>query len=593
MRILLVHIALLFSFALFAQNEQLAQHYYDKGDFEKALISYTELSKNQPGNPFYFQRYVESLQQMQKYTDAQKAIEERLKTYNQPNLMIELGYNFQLQKNQTSATKYYDQAIERLKANPNEVYGVAQTFERKSLLDYAIKSYQIAVAHDPNRFSFNYQIAVLYGQMGQTDLMISTFLDESYRNPNSLIMVQNQLTRFSNEDQAGTFNETLRKALLLKAQKSQQDIFWNQFLSWYYIQQKEYNKAFIQEKAIYRRNPESFGNIVNLAEMAIDEREKETAKEILGFVLENTQDLETVLQAHYHLLDMRIDASKPADYSAIEADFTKLLTEFGTSTFTASLQELQAHFLAFYLNKPEEAKSILKSIMEQPLGRHQVAQLKMELADILLYEEKYNQALIYYSQIEEDLKNDVIGHEASLQSARTSYFKADFDWAQKQFGTLKSASSQLIANDALEYFLLINDNAADSTRTALKKFARADYLQYQNKNQEALSAFQTILKEHPEDEIQAVTLLRIGRLLERNADYSGALKHYEIILEKHRDGIYADEALFYSAEIYSKQLNQPEKAKPLYEEIIFKHEDSIHAVEARKRFRELRGDNAS
>lgn len=593
MRTLFLHIALFFSVALMAQNEQLAQHYYDKGDFEKALLSYTELTKSQPTSSFYFQRYIESLQQMQKYVDAQKAIEDRIKTYNQTGLLIELGYNYQLQKDQAKATKYYDQAIEKLKANPTEVYGVAIVFERRSLLEYAVKSYKIAVDHDPTRYNFNYQIAVLYGQMGQTELMISTFLDEAYRNPNSLIMIQNQLIRFSNEDQAGNFNESLRKALLLKAQKSQQDIFWNQFLSWYYVQQKEYGKAFVQEKAIYRRNPESFGNIVNLAELAIDEGEKEIAREILAFVLENTQDLETVLQAHYHLLDMRIDAAKPADYASIENEFNRLLTEFGSSTFTASLQELQAHFLAFYMNKPEQAKTILKSLMEQPLGRHQVAQLKMELADILLYEEKFNQAFIYYSQIEEDLKNDVIGHEASLQAARTSYFKADFDWAQKQFATLKSASSQLIANDALEYFLLINDNAADSTRTALKKFARADYLQYQNKNQEALAAFQSILKEHPDDEIRAVTLLRIGRLLERSGDYSGALKEYEFILEKHNDGIYVDEALFYSAEIYSRQLQQPEKAKPLYEEIIFKHEDSIHAVEARKRFRQLRGDNAS
>jgi hypothetical protein len=37
----------------------------------------------------------------------------------------------------------------------------------------------------------------------------------------------------------------------------------------------------------------------------------------------------------------------------------------------------------------------------------------------------------------------------------------------------KSSNTQLIANDALEYFLLINDNTvADSTQTALKEFAK-------------------------------------------------------------------------------------------------------------------------
>lgn len=592
MKHLFLHIALFLSMAAFAQNEQLAQHYFDKGDFEKALISYQELLKSQPGQSFYFTRYLESLQQLQRYADAQKAIEDRLKIYNQTTLLIELGYNYQLLKDAKSK-KYFDQALDRLRANPAEVYSVAQVFERRGLLEYALNSYKLANELQPGRYHLNYQIAVLYGQMGQIDMMVSTFLDEAHANPGSLIMVQNQLSRFGQDDEDGRFAEILRKALLLKAQKSQQDVFWNQFLSWFYIQQKEYNKAFVQEKAIYRRNPESFSNIVNLAQLAVSEGDKETGREILTFVLENTRDLETVIDAHFYLLDMRIDDARPQDYPAIEAEFERLINEFGATNYTLNLQELQAHFLAFYLNKPEPAKAILKNLMAQPLGRHQVAGLKMELADILLYEEKFNQALIYYSQIEEDLKNDVIGHQASLASARTSYFKGDFDWAQKQFQTLKSASSQLIANDALEYFLLINDNATDSTRTALKKFARADYLAFQQKHDLALQAFENIFKEHKGDEIEAVTLLRIGRLQEKAGNFDRALTYYTEILEKHADGIYVDEALFYSAELYSKKLDQPEKAKPLYEQIIFKHEDSIHAVEARKRFRQLRGDNAS
>ena len=592
MKYLFLHIALFLSMAAFAQNEQLAQHYFDKGEFDKALISYQELLKSQPGQSFYFTRYLESLQQLQRYAEAQKAIEDRLKIYNQTTLLIELGYNYQLLKDAKSK-KYYDQAIDRLRANPAEVYAVAQVFERRGLLEYALNSYKLANDLQPGRYHLNYQIAVLYGQMGQIDMMVSTFLDEAHANPGSLIMVQNQLSRFGQDDEDGRFAEVLRKALLLKAQKSQQDVFWNQFLSWFYIQQKEYNKAFVQEKAIYRRNPESFSNIVNLAQLAVQEGDKETGREILAFVLENTRDLETVIDAHFYLLDMRIDDARPQDYPAIEAEFSRLINEFGATNYTLNLQELQAHFLAFYLNKPEPAKAILKNLMAQPLGRHQVAQLKMELADILLFEEKFNQALIYYSQIEEDLKNDVIGHQASLASARTSYFKGDFDWAQKQFQTLKSASSQLIANDALEYFLLINDNASDSTRTALKKFARADYLSFQQKPDLALQAFEKILNEHKGDEIEAVTLLRIGRLQEKAGNFDKALAHYAQILEKHADGIYVDEALFYQAELYSKKLDQPEKAKPLYEQIIFKHEDSIHAVEARKRFRQLRGDNAS
>jgi len=234
----------------------------------------------------------------------------------------------------------------------------------------------------------------------------------------------------------------------------------------------------------------------------------------------------------------------------------------------------------------------LKTALELPINQYQKAEVKMELADIFLFEEKFNQASLYYSQIEEDLKNDVIGHEATLKSAKTSYFKGDFVWALKQFKELKTVSSQLIANDALEYFLLINDNTvADSTQTSLKQFSRGDYLIYQNKPQEALLQFQDILKNFKGQQIESVTLYRVAKIYEKLGDYPLALSQYQKIIDQHSEEIYIDEALFFSAEIYNKKLVDLEKAKSYYEKLVFHHQDSIYFVEARKKYRELRGDN--
>jgi tetratricopeptide (TPR) repeat protein len=589
MKKLFLYITLSFSLFAFSQNEQLAQYYYDKGDFEKAKISYEELLQSIPQNNQYFLRTIDCYQQLKQFDVAEKVIQTRLNKYNQGNLLIELGYNFQLQKNDAKAKNFYDQALERIKKNPNEVYGISNSFEKKVLLDYALKSYQTATELEPN-FNFNYQIALLYGQLGNAEMMISTFLNEAYANPQNSIMIQNQLARFMVDEGDASFNETLRKALIIKTQKNQ-DIFWNRYLSWYYVQQKEFEKAFIQEKAIYKRDPESLSNIVNLGQLAIEEDNQEAAKEILGFVLENTKDLELLIQANSYLMKMKIGKAKEKDFATINTELQALLKQYEISPFTLSLQLIQAHFVAFNLKKPEDGKAIIKKALELQLNDYDVAQAKMELADILLYEEKFNQALIYYSQIELDLKNDVIAHEASLKSAKTSYFKTDFVWALKQFKELKSANTQLIANDALEYFLLINDNTvADSTQTALKQFAKGDYLLYQNRNQEAEAQFQMILKNYKGQEIEAVTLLRLGRIYEKLGDFTLALSQYQNIIDHHSDGIYVDEALFFSAEIYNKQLKLPEKAKPLYEKIIFNHQDSIYFVDARKAFRQLRGD---
>lgn len=580
---------LLISFWSQAQNEQLANNYFDRGEFEKALVSYEDLLKSQEGNYNYFQRVIECYQQLLQFDKAQSALENRINKYKQANILVELGYNYQLQKNQEKANKYYNQAIDKIKKNAAEVYSIAFIFERKALVDYALLAYKSAVEKEP-KMSFNYQMAVLYGQQGNTSLMIDTFLDEAYSNQQNLPLIQNQLSRFMTEQEDIVFNDTLKKALLIRAQKTQ-DVFWNDFLSWLFIQQKEYGKAFIQQKAIYKRNPESFSNIVSLGQMAIEDNDQDSAQEILKFVIDNTKDLDLLIQAHSYLIEMKMAHATEKDNPVITNEIDGLIKEYGVSPYTLSLLKLQADFNAFHLNNPEKAKAILKSAMEMPINRYQQAETKMELADILLFEEKFNQALIYYSQIDQDMAGDVIGQEASLKTAKTSYFKTDFEWASHQLKVLKSASSQLIANDALDLFLLISDTSVeDSLQVALKKFARADFLLYQNKKKEALEQFQALLKEHKGEDIGAITLLRIGKIYEKQGDFIKALENYNSIITIHKESIYIDEALYFSAEIYNNQLKDPEKAKPLYEEIIFKHEDSIFYVDSRNKYRKLRGD---
>lgn len=599
MKKLFLYITLLFSLFAIGQNEQLAQYYYDKGDFEKAKVSFEELLANIPQNNQYFLRTIDCYQQLKQFDIAEKAIQNRFTKYNLTSLLVELGYNFQLQKNDEKAKIYYEQAIDRIRKNPNEVYGIANAFEKKVQLEYALKAYQTATEIQPN-FNFNYQQGLLYGQLGDFDKMITTFLEEAYTNPQNSIVIQNQFSRFITEEADNSFSDALRKALILKVQKNQ-DLFWNRYLSWFYVQQKEFGKAFIQEKAIYKRNSESLSSILNLANLAIEEEDQEVAKEILDFVILNTKDLDLLVQAHSYLINLKIKKATEKEYATINTEIEALLKEFEISPFTLSLQLVQANFVTFNLKKPEQGKDIIKRALELQLNKYEVAQAKMKLADIFLFEEKFNQALLYYSQIENDLKNDAVAHEASLKAAKTSYFKGDFPWALKQFKELKAANTQLIANDALEYFLLINDNTvADSTQTALKEFAKGDYLIYQNRNQEAITQFQLILKNFkgqdsramPEQakQIEAVTQLRLGQLYEKTGEYNLALSQYQAIIDHHSDGIYIDEALFFSGEIYSKKINDAEKAKSLFEKIIFNHQDSIYFVEARKRFRELRGD---
>ncbi|SEQ16341.1 tetratricopeptide repeat protein [Flavobacterium urocaniciphilum] len=572
-----------------AQNEQLAQNYFDKGEFDKATSLYEEIEKKQPGNFYFTQKLASCYQNLKQFDKAEKLLLSRKEKFNQPNFFVELGYNAQLQKDQAKADSYYKKAYEVVQSQPNYAYQIGQAFEQKSLLQQAYTTYEIGQKGNSG-LNFDYQMALLQGQMGNLDVMVVKLLDHAYSNQNATMNVQNQLLFFMQDDVENIFVASLKKELLLRTQKNQ-DIYWNQFLSWLYVNQKEYNKAFIQEKSIYKRNPESFDDIIQLAQICVNEKDNETAQAIFQFILQNTTDEATILNAEYFLLKNEIANSKPENYPLIQSKFDTLLNQYGDSPFSVDLQILAAHFKAFYLNDFEKSKALLDKMLAMPLNVRNKAKVKMEMADVFVFNEKFNQAIIYYAQIQNDLPNDEFSHEASMRMAKTSFFKKDFDWAKKQASELKQASTQLIANDAVELFLLISDNEAeDSLKVALQDYSKADLLEYQNKPAEALEAFLQILVKHKGESIEAGTLYKVGRNYEKLGNFAKAISYYQNILDNHKDGIYIDEALFYSAEIYNKQLNDPEKAKNLYEKIVLEHPDSIYFTEARKQYRQLRGD---
>ena len=581
---------LLSSIWVSAQNEQLALQYFDDGEFEKALTIFEESSQKQPSNFFFFQKIIECQQQLKQYDKAEEVILKRKDKNNQPLLLIELGYNFQLQKNTDKAEKNYDLAIQEVEKEPNYAYQVANSFEKKVLLEWALKAYETAQKKNP-KLNFDYQSALLHGQLGKLDLMLQKLLDYSYANQENTALVQNQLSRFLLDDVDGAFANEIKKGLLLKTQKSQ-DVYWNQFLSWYFVQQKEYGKAFVQEKAVYKRNPDSFYNIVTLAKLAIDEKQNEDATSILTFVLENTDNLDLQMQAHHFLVSMEIESALEKDYLALDLKLQGLLKKYGITPFSLELQILTAHFEAFYLKQTDLGKQLLQNALQLPLNIREESRVKMELADIMVYDEKFNQAILYYAQVEENLKNDVIAHEASFKLAKANFYKRDFDWTLQQVKNLKQSPSLLIANDAVELFLLIEDNSVeDSLRIALQDYAKADFQLYQKKNDEALQSFLTILQKHKGKSIEESTLFKVGKIYEEKNDYAKAIQYYQNILEQHKDGIYKDEALFFSAEIYRKHLLDNEKAKLLYEKIVLEHPDSLYFTESRKQYRTLRGDS--
>nr|WP_293303407.1 tetratricopeptide repeat protein [Allomuricauda sp.] len=592
MRFLLFFISSIFvqTFS-YSQEDFLAKQYFTDGEFEKAVVFYEKLVEKNPRRTDYSEGLVACYQQLERYGDAEIFLLQKIKdTYAFPTFFIELGYNYTLQDQAEKATTYYDQAIQKIDENPNYGYSVGYRFQKYALLDYAIKAYTKAMALKPD-LNYDFQLARIYGEQGNIERMYQSYLNLIWEGRTSRSNVLRNIDDFISEDPSNPNNVMLRKVLLKNAQQNP-DVLWNELLSWLFVQQKQYNSAFSQEKAIFKRTGEtSVDRLENLGQIALEDNDLDNAISIFQYVVENSADPGNKLNAELSLIDIELKDPTEKVLNQVEKKFQDLVTTYGNQSRTLQLQIAYANFLTFKRERPEPAITMLKESLELPLGRVITAYIKLALGDILVYDQKFNQALIYFTQVQKSLKNDVLGQNARFKVAQTSFYKGDFDWALTQLKVLRSSTSQLIANDAMQLSLLISDNSLeDSTQTALKKYAKADLLAYQNKNKEAIAELEDILENHKGEKIEDEALLRQAQLLEAQKDYEGARFNYQKIVEFYADGILADDAHFALGELYRNVLNEPEKAKAQYEKIIYNYQDSYYFPQARKNFRMLRGD---
>ncbi len=574
-----------------AQEDFLAKQYFADGEYEKAVVFFEKLVEQNPRRTDYAEGLVACYQQLERYLDAEKFLLEKIALGNAyPTFYIELGYNYAIQDLKEKSKEQYNKAISIIEKNPNFGYGIGFRFQKYAILDYAIKAYSKAMELNPE-LDYNFQMARIYGEQGDIDKMYRSYIKLIIEEKSSISNVLRNFDDFVTSDPENENNFKL-KAILLEGAQKNPNLRWNELLSWLFVQQKQYNSAFRQEKAIFKRmEGNSVYRLKNLGELALEDSDTEVAQSIFEYIVENTNDAVTKLNAQLKLIDILLLNPGKKTLEGVQKQYEELISIHGYKSQTLQLQIAYANFLTFKKDNPAPAIDILKKSLALPLNKRGIAFVKSALGDILVFDKKFNEALIYFSQIQKSLKNDVLGQDARYKVAQTSFYKGDFDWALTQLKVLRSSTSQLIANDAMQLSLLISDNSLeDSTQTALKKYARADLLAYQNKTTEAISELDGILQNHKGEKIEDEALLKQGELLESQKDYEAAKFNYQKIIEFYGSGILADDALFALGELYRKVLNEPEKAKAQYEKILYNYQDSYFFPQARQYFRKLRGD---
>ena len=592
-----VIILLLFTLSSFAQNnnQKIAYQYFINGDYDKAIVIYEELNKSNLSVNIYSPYFI-SLINTNNFSTAEK-LAKRLYSKNPQrlNYLVDVIVSLKKQEKVNKFLFNLKKLYGKLDGRNSQTIQLANRFLSFEMYDIALEVYEKSSKIN-NLFSYDLQRAQLYGLLGENEMMVNQYLDFLLNNPNQKKVVFSNIQRFLDNNGIKDFNNTnLVKRSLLNIIKNYPDRYdFNEMLIWLFMQNQQYKLALQQVISLDRRNQNSLSKIFEITEKLLDLEKFKLAIEGLDYIISKGFNSELYITSHINKLyaETKILNNKNEDLEPINSKYNSVIREVGKNSYSILLLSNYAHFKAFYMKNLEDAKIILEDAMKiTNADPTEIAECKIQYADIMLLSGNIWDALLFYSQVEKDFKENPIGHTAKFKRAKIAYYKGDFTWAQAQLDVLKASTSKLISNDAMDLSLLISDNYnLDTIDQPMMQFARADLLFFQQKYDEAILTFDSILTLFNGHDLSDEIYFRKYKIFSAKNDTESSVKMLEKIINDFSYEILIDDALYSIAKIYENKYNDNAKAMDYYQKIILDHEGSIYASEARNRFRFLRGD---
>lgn len=601
MKLLIVFLSL-FTFAISSvhaqagRDETLAASYLQNGEYDKAAELYQALWEKSNYDISYYQPLYKSLLSQKKYSDLEKVVKKQIKRYEGvQQYLVDLGFLYSQIPDANKAKEQYDKALKELKPNEIAVRALAHAFEDYRLWDYVIAAYEKGNKAIPGGIYYSIELANAYMLKGDIANSVKNYLSYLDAYPEKMQGVKNIVqTSPASEALLGE----METQLYAKVQKAPGNEDYIDLLTWVYIQNKDFEGAMLQMKALDKRKGENGFRVLNIARMAQSEGFYTDAISGYQYVVNKGVENSMYFSARTELLNCRKEKIAKdinytqADLLALKGDYLSFINDNGKGMRTAQSMKELAELYGFYLHNIDSGVLLCQEIIALPGVSPQLKnQTKLSLGDFYLIEGDIWESTLVYAQVDKDEKDSPLGEEARFRNAKLAYFRGDFEWAQTQLGALKSSTSELISNDAINLSVFIIDNLGmDTIEIPMQMYASAELLMYQNKNEQALGTLDTITYLFPGHALYDDIEYTKAKIFVARKEFERAVPLLEDILKNYKSDLKGDDATFLLAELNEKYLNNKPKAQELYQSIITDYNSSILVIEARKRYRLLRGD---
>ncbi|MDR1878395.1 MAG: tetratricopeptide repeat protein [Bacteroidales bacterium] len=581
-------------------SEQLALQYFKNQEYEKAVELFAQLYRQTPNN-HYYSFYFQTLLELKDIKEAEKLVKKQIKQFPEiQKYNVDLGYVYGLQDDAIKAKKQYETSISNITSNSVHIVELARAFQSYRLTDYIIKTYLHGRKLSNESTAYAVEIAAAYTETNDYEKAMNEYILLLNSNENMLNFVETQLINWLSKDEDNLYGEIIRTSILKAINKYPDNKAYSSLMIWFAMQKKDFLSALKQAKAMDKRYNEQGQRILALAGVAMENHDFNTAIDACKYVIEKGETNIYYNNARIRLLEIRLRQATSAynalnnqQILALDKDMAHYFQEsplnndnFDLYRKWISLKAVQLH------NIDEAAKMIEDNLASNNIGKKEKSLLKLDLGDILQLEDDVWEATLLFSQVEKDFPNDTVGHLAKFKNAKLSFHIGEFEWAKAQLDVLRAATSKLIANDAMYFSLLISDNQneEDSVNLPLRQFAAADFLMETHHYDEALQLFDSIEQQNAYHTLLDDILYKKAQIAMIRQQYSKADSLYAVLIASYPHDLLADEALFERAKLQEIHLKDNLKAMDLYQQLLIRHPDSIYTVEARSRFRTLRGD---
>jgi tetratricopeptide (TPR) repeat protein len=582
-------------------NQQLGATYYQNKEYDKALPYIEKLYAKTPSKEIYHE-YLDCLEQTKDYKGAEKLVKKQMKV-DPDNLLlwIDLGQLNLMEGDEKQEKESFEKAIKKLTIDRNQILALGQAFVDLKEYDYALETYKKGKSLLKDSYPFLFETGAVYKAMGNIAEMADSYLDALLISPNLVQSVQDALEFDVGDNADEARNNTIRKEVLRYVQRYPENEIYSEMLIWMMVQQKDYDDAIVQVKALDRRKHEGGYRVLSLARTCVSNEAYDPAIQAYQYVIDiggkgdyysqaKTEQLSAMYKklisggtfTHEQLVDL-------------QAKYKQTISELTEYSGTVLLMENLAHLDGFYLNDPDDAVALLNDAIAMPgLAPITQAHCNIELADVYVAAGKVWEASLLYSRVYEDFKHDPVGEDAKLKNAVIYFYTGNFKWAKAQLDILKAATSKLTANDAMALSLVIQDNTQDSANTLpLQLFAKASLFDFQNKEDSALRLLDSVYNMNSERTLKEQVLDMYATIAIKKGNYTDAAKYYEQEISTYPDGMIPDKALFNLAQMEEKKLHNTDKATDHYKQLILNYPGSFYVEQARDRYRHLSKTDAA